>query len=52
VGLKRGCAIRTYDPQIVDPVVVVHAVDVVENEGHPATVPELALTAQFAPAVL
>src|SRR4051794_4890126 len=50
--VERGVAVRADDPQVPEPVVVMHAVDVVEDQGHAAPAPRLALTAQLTAPVL
>jgi hypothetical protein len=50
--VERGVAVRADDPEVLEPVVVVHAVHVVEDQGHAAPAPRLALAAQLAAAVL
>jgi len=48
MGVERGVAVRAQDPEVLEPVVVVDAVDVVQDERHPAAAPELALAADLA----
>jgi hypothetical protein len=47
MGLQRGGAVRTHDPEILNPVVVRNAIDVIEDKGHPAAMPVLVLAAEF-----
>jgi hypothetical protein len=49
VSVERRRAVGADDAEILEPVVVRHAVDVIEDQGERATVPELALTAELAP---
>src|SRR5215208_7105900 len=48
VGVERSCAVRAHDPEIVEPVVVVDAVDVIEDQAHRLALPLLALAAELA----
>jgi hypothetical protein len=48
VGIQRGGAVRTEDPQICQAVIGRDAVDVVEDQGHALAAPELALSAHLA----
>jgi hypothetical protein len=45
---ERRRAIRTYDAEVLEPVVCSYAIDVIEDERHGAAVPPLALTAELA----
>ena len=45
---QGGIAVRAHDAEVLEPVVVVHAVDVVEDEGQPRAVPLLPLAAHLA----
>jgi hypothetical protein len=46
--IERGCAVRAHDLQVLEPVVIGHAVDVVKDQRHAAALPFLALAAQLA----
>ena len=50
--VERGIAVGADDSQILEPVVVGHAVDVVEDQRHVALVPVLVLAAELAHPVL
>src|SRR5919206_1789870 len=52
VRVERRIAVRAHDAQVLDPVVVVHAVDVIEDQRHPPPVPDLALPAELTSALL
>jgi hypothetical protein len=52
VCVERRGAIGAHDPEVLEPVVVRHAVDVVEDQRHRATAPELALIADLTPRLL
>jgi hypothetical protein len=41
-------AVRTYDPKVLESVVIPHAIDVVEDQADPLAMPVLVLTAQLA----
>jgi hypothetical protein len=45
--VKRRRTVRAHDPQVLQPVVVADAVDVIENEPHRPIPPDRALTAQL-----
>lgn len=47
MGLQRGSAVCTDDPEVLKPVVVRNAIDVIEDKGHPAATPVLVLAAEF-----
>jgi hypothetical protein len=47
VRIERGGAVRAHHSEVLDPVVVRSAVDVVEHQRHPPTVPMLVLTAEL-----
>jgi hypothetical protein len=47
VRVKRRIAVGTQETQVLEAMVVVNAVDVIENQGHPLASPELALTAHL-----
>src|SRR5262249_10188387 len=46
--VQRRGTVRANDPQVLDAVVVWHAVDVVEDQGHARPVPVLVLTTELA----
>jgi len=46
--VERRCAIRADDPEVLQPVVVRHAVDVIQNERQRAPAPGVSLAAQLA----
>jgi hypothetical protein len=46
--LQRRGAVRAHDAQVLDPVVVTDAVDVIQDQGHSASAPHLALAAELA----
>ena len=48
VGLQRRSAIRAHDLEVLEPVVVRYAVDVIEDQRHRPSEPLLSLPAQFA----
>src|SRR5207245_1335074 len=48
MGIERGGAVRAHDAEVVDPVVVADAADVIEDETHCASIPFLVLAAHFA----
>ncbi len=48
VRVERRRAVRAEDPQVLEPVVVADAVDVVEDQRHPAAAPLLVLAAELA----
>lgn len=48
VRIQRRRAIRANDPQILEAIIVAHAVYVIEDQRHPAALPDLVLAAQFA----
>jgi len=48
VRRERRVAVRADDPEVLEPVVVMHAVDVIQDQRHPPAPPLLAETAQFA----
>lgn len=50
--IERRRAIGADNPEILDPIVVGNAIDVIEDQCHPATTPAFALTAHLAPAPL
>ena len=50
--VERGGAVGTDDPQVLQSVVVAHAVGVIEDEPHRLAMPQLALTAQLADGTL
>jgi hypothetical protein len=50
MGVEGGGAVRADDAEVLQPVVVAPAVDVIEDETHRVTAPELSLAAQLAPA--
>jgi hypothetical protein len=52
MGVERRVAVRADDPQVLDPVVMAVAVDVVEDQRHAMSLPDLVLAAQLAPALL
>jgi hypothetical protein len=52
MGLECRRAVRADDPQVLEPVVVENAVDVVEDHRHRLPSPELALPAKLAPRLL
>ena len=52
VRVERGGAVRAHDSQVLEAVVASVAVDVVEDQGHPAASPKLALATQLAPRLL
>jgi len=52
VRVQRRGAVRTHDPQVLEPVVGRLAVDVVEDQRHAAATPQLALAAHLARALL
>ena len=47
VGVERGRAVRAQDPQVLQAVVVADAVDVVEDQAHRPSTPQLALAADL-----
>jgi len=47
--VEGGGAVGADHPQVLEPVVVRDAVDVIEHQGHAATLPMFVLTAQLAP---
>ena len=52
VRVERRVAVRAEDPQVLEPMVVAHAIDVVEHEAHPMALPQLALTTELADRML
>src|SRR6185436_7209341 len=48
VRVEGGVAVRTHDPQVLEAMVVVRAVDVVEHERHATPAPHLSLAAALA----
>src|SRR3954468_12495881 len=50
--VECGSAVRTHDPQGLEPIVVGHAIDVIEDQRHVRPTPTLVLAAEFADAVL
>jgi hypothetical protein len=48
MGLEGRRAVRAYDPQVLEPVVVGNSVDVVEDQCHRLTSPELTLPTKLA----
>ena len=52
VRVEGRRTVRTDDPQVLEPVVVSHSVDVVEDHRHGAAPPHLALAAQLAARLL
>ena len=48
VGIERGIAVRAHDPQVLEPVVIANAVDVVKDKAHRTPHPLFALAAQLA----
>jgi len=52
MGVKRRGAIRADDPQIFEPVIVVHPVDVIEDHAHHLPVPDLILATELADRML
>jgi hypothetical protein len=52
MGVERRVAVRTEDAQVLEAVVVPHAVDVIEHERHPGALPHLALAADLATRLL
>jgi hypothetical protein len=48
VRVERRGAVGTDDPQVLEAIVVRHAVDVVKHERHVAAAPQLTLAAQLA----
>jgi hypothetical protein len=46
--VERRGAVRAHDAQVLDPVVIADAVHVIEDQGHSAPAPHLALAAQLA----
>src|SRR6185436_8040447 len=51
VRVERCVAVRADDPHVLEPVVVVHAVDMVEDQRHAPSVPHLVLAAELAAAL-
>jgi hypothetical protein len=52
MGVERRSAVWTDDAQVLEPVVIGHAVDVVEDHAHRPSVPDLRLPAQLADGTL
>ena len=52
VRVERRGTVRADDSEVLEPVVVGHAVDVVEDQRHPPAAPFLALPAELAPPLL
>jgi hypothetical protein len=52
MGAKGRCAVRTEDAQVLEPVVVADAVDVVEDQGQLCAAPDFALSAELASSIL
>ena len=48
VGIKRGRAVGTVDAEVLEPVVIRHTVDVIQDERHPTPAPVLVLSAELA----
>jgi hypothetical protein len=48
VSIERRGAVRADDPQVLKPMVVVHAIDVVKDHAHHLAPPNLALAAELA----
>jgi hypothetical protein len=48
VRVERRGAVGTQDPEVLEPMVVVHPVHVIEDQRHVAATPLLALSAQLA----
>jgi hypothetical protein len=49
VSVEGRRAVRADDPEVVEPVVVSYAVDMVKDQPHPPAAPGVALSAQLAP---
>jgi hypothetical protein len=47
VRIEAGRAVRAQDPQILQPVVVAYAVDVIEDQADPAALPVLTLPTEL-----
>lgn len=47
MGVERGGTVGTDNPQVLDPVVVSYAIDVIEDETHAIPVPQLSLAAEL-----
>jgi hypothetical protein len=48
VSVECGCAVRADDAKVAEPIVIAHAVDVVEDQAHRAAAPVLVLATQLA----
>src|SRR5262249_45146675 len=48
VRVERRGAVGAHNPQVLEPIVVGHAVDVVQDQGHPQASPYRPLPAEFA----
>jgi len=48
VCLERRSAVRAHDAQVLDPIVVADAVDVIEDQRHASPAPHLTLAAELA----
>jgi hypothetical protein len=46
--VERRRAVRAHDPKVREPVVIPHAVDVIEDQRHALAMPNLALPAELA----